>query len=104
MLVEAKADIDATNGKGQTPLHCACQKGWVEIAQYLVNANADINAPSEANNGNGRDGGSPLDIAKRKANSVLLQRRRAAVVRVSYREAVWRWRGGDVRVCCTAPF
>ena len=43
---------------------------------------ADINEPSAVNSKNGKDSGSPLDIAKRKANSVLLQRRRAAVVKV----------------------
>eukprot|EP00750_Incisomonas_marina_P014526 INCI17680.2.p2 GENE.INCI17680.2~~INCI17680.2.p2 ORF type:complete len:417 (+),score=118.88 INCI17680.2:93-1343(+) len=81
MLVDAKADIHATNAKGQTPLHCACQKGWVDIAKLLVEAKADINEPSAVNSKNGKDSGSPLDIAKRKANSVLLQRRRAAVVK-----------------------
>jgi hypothetical protein len=38
MLLEANADIHAVNDKGLTPLHCACQKGWLPVAQALVAA------------------------------------------------------------------
>lgn len=46
MLVDAKADIHATNAKGQTPLHCACQKGWLDIAKLLVDAKVNERARS----------------------------------------------------------
>jgi ankyrin repeat protein len=44
LLVEAGADINATNEAGFTALHGAAFKGLNEVVEYLVSKGADINA------------------------------------------------------------
>ena len=34
-IEQQKCDPNSTNNKEQTPLHCACQEGEIDIAQYL---------------------------------------------------------------------
>merc|ERR1712039_302915 len=46
-LVEQKADINATNGKGQTPLHMSIEYDFYFQSKYLLDAKAD---PSAKNN------------------------------------------------------
>ena len=43
-LVNQKADINAINDDGYTPLHNAASKGHLSVVEYLVNQKADINA------------------------------------------------------------
>ncbi len=44
VLVEAGADVNATNEADYTALHAATFRGWNEVVQYLVEHGADINA------------------------------------------------------------
>lgn len=49
-LVEAKANINAKDFKGNTPLHFAVEKGknYLEITQFLVTNGSDVNAKNDA--------------------------------------------------------
>ncbi|KAJ3535269.1 hypothetical protein NM208_g7204 [Fusarium decemcellulare] len=38
--------IDSTDGYGKTALHCACEKGRIDLVETLVSQGADINAVS----------------------------------------------------------
>jgi ankyrin repeat protein len=49
-LIERGADVGAKNKWGQTPLHWACERNYIEIAKLLLDAGADVEAKS--NNGN----------------------------------------------------
>ena len=42
-LVNKGSDINATDDYGETPLHVACDMGWIKIVKFLVEKNADIN-------------------------------------------------------------
>jgi len=44
VLVEAGADVNATNEADYTALHAATFRGWNEVVQYLVEHGANINA------------------------------------------------------------
>ena len=44
------ASVNATNIEGETPLHLACAKGHLEIAQWLQSAGASVNATSNVGN------------------------------------------------------
>lgn len=44
LLLESKANIEQTNGAGDTPLLLACRSGDVAIVRRLVEAGADLNA------------------------------------------------------------
>jgi ankyrin repeat protein len=44
ILVDAKADVNAVNDKGETPLFLAAMSGNVQIANLLIEANADVEA------------------------------------------------------------
>jgi uncharacterized protein len=43
-LLEAGADVDATDDEGFTPLHFAAQDDSEEVVQLLLDAGADVNA------------------------------------------------------------
>ena len=58
LLLEARADVDATDGTGATPLHAAVQHDALGVISLLLNANADTGARRG-------DGSTPIDIAKR---------------------------------------
>ncbi|XP_078422085.1 ankyrin repeat domain-containing protein 22 isoform X1 [Cetorhinus maximus] len=58
MLVNAKVDVNATDNRGNSALHYACQMKNKRIVSILTQANAD---PSIAN----KNGETPLDIATR---------------------------------------
>ncbi|MFC1793884.1 ankyrin repeat domain-containing protein, partial [Planctomycetota bacterium] len=42
LLVEAKADINAKDEEGNTPLHDASRTGKIEVVQLLIEAGASI--------------------------------------------------------------
>ena len=42
-LLAAKADVNAKNGKGATPLILAAQNGHAAVVRALVTAHADMN-------------------------------------------------------------
>ncbi|XP_078079706.1 ankyrin repeat domain-containing protein 22 [Mustelus asterias] len=58
MLLNAKVDVNATDNKGNSALHYACQMKNKRIVSVLAKANADV---SIAN----KNGETPLDIATR---------------------------------------
>ncbi|XP_078268825.1 ankyrin repeat domain-containing protein 22 [Rhinoraja longicauda] len=58
ILLKAKVDINATDHKGNSALHYACQMKSSRIVNVLIKANAD---PSIAN----KNGETPADIAKK---------------------------------------
>lgn len=41
LLLAAKADCDVQNSNGNTPLHLAAGKGWIQVAELLAGAGAD---------------------------------------------------------------
>lgn len=47
MLIDAKADVEARTNRGDSPLHCAAQRGFVKIVDRLIKANANVNAVNE---------------------------------------------------------
>jgi ankyrin repeat protein len=72
ILLEKKADINAKNKVGDTPIHIATRKGNKEIVSVLLEQKADINAKNKV-------GDTPIHIATRKGNkeivSVLLEQK-----------------------------
>lgn len=46
-IIEAKANINAVDEDGRTPLYLAVLKGDVEVAKSLIEAGADVNAVNE---------------------------------------------------------
>jgi len=61
--IAAGEDINARNEAGNTPLHYACERGYTEIVNLLLNSGADVNAQ---NNG----GHTPLHWACWRAYAV----------------------------------
>ena len=59
--------IDARDTDGSTPLHCATWKGHVDVAEFLVQAGADVNAVNQ----NEHWGTTPLHAAAH-ANQVKI--------------------------------
>lgn len=47
-LVQAKADVNATQEKGKSALHLACRAGWEEAVGFLLAAGTDVNAQDSA--------------------------------------------------------
>lgn len=41
VLLAARADCDVQNSNGNTPLHLAAGKGWLDVAERLAEAGAD---------------------------------------------------------------
>jgi ankyrin repeat protein len=45
LLLEKGADVNAKNGFGETPLHCACKQGHEEnVVSLLLENGAEVNA------------------------------------------------------------
>lgn len=44
LLIEARANVDLSDRKENSPLHWATQKGFTEIVEILLKANANPNA------------------------------------------------------------
>ena len=65
MLLAAKADVDAADGSGMSPLHYAAMLGASDAAGLLLGAGADAALRDE-------DGASPLDMAEGEAMTELL--------------------------------
>ena len=42
-LIEAGADLEATDWRGWTPLHCAVLRGHIEAIRLLIEASANVN-------------------------------------------------------------
>ncbi len=47
LLLANKADVNAKNKSGWTPLHCAADYGFKDIVELLLADHADVNAMSE---------------------------------------------------------
>lgn len=41
-LLRARADADVQNSNGNTPLHLAAGKGWLDVAERLAGGGADL--------------------------------------------------------------
>lgn len=52
-ILEAGADVNVTNHKGQTALHCAAKAGFADIVELLIDRGANVNAQDH-------DGNTPL--------------------------------------------
>jgi len=49
MFLESGADVDATHGANQAPLHAASTNGHLGATQMLLDRGASVNAPDNAN-------------------------------------------------------
>ena len=47
MLIDLGVDVNAADGRGNTPLHDAVRKGFASVVEFLVGSGADINAANE---------------------------------------------------------
>lgn len=65
-LIGKGADVNARNGKGQTPLVMACNLNWVEGVELLVNVGAKVDIPSST-------GETPLITAVHNRNVGLMR-------------------------------
>ena len=70
MLLAAKADVDAADGSGMSPLHYAAMLGASDAAGLLLGAGADAALRDE-------DGASPLDVAEERDPKGLYKKARA---------------------------
>jgi ankyrin repeat protein len=59
ILLETKADINARDNNGLTPLHCASGAGYKDVVELLLAKKADVNAKM-------RLGWTPLHFAAAK--------------------------------------
>jgi len=60
LLLAAGGEINATESRGQTPLHGAAFWGWNDVVQFLVDHHANLNATD-------RQGKTPIDSAMGRA-------------------------------------
>ena len=65
-LLNAKADVNATDQFGHTPLVFAVREGHVEVAKLLLQHQADVNSSS-------LDGAVPLHVAAERGHATLLR-------------------------------
>ncbi|PWA85036.1 Acyl-CoA-binding protein, ACBP [Artemisia annua] len=71
--VEAGISVDAKDSEGRTPLHWAVDRGHIDVAELLLNRNADVNLQDN-------DGQTPLHYAavcEREAIGELLVKKNA---------------------------
>src|SRR5437763_503800 len=47
-LIQAGADVNAYDWKGETPLHCAARNSRADVVQILIETGANINAGTRA--------------------------------------------------------
>ena len=66
LLLRYGADINFQNHIGQTALHKASQRGYVNIIKLMLNHNVDVDAPDH-------DGSTPLHLAVSKAHLETVQ-------------------------------
>jgi len=67
LLVERKADVNATNNYEDTPLHVAATVGHLAVARYLVAKGADVCALNKF-------GRTPADCTRRDQNGEWVRR------------------------------
>jgi hypothetical protein len=48
LLLQARANVQATDNRGNSPLHCAALKGSSDMCKALLKARADVNARSSS--------------------------------------------------------
>jgi ankyrin repeat protein len=65
LLLANKAAINATDGTGKTPLHCAAEQGKLDVVQLLLGKSADVYAKDN-------QGRTPLDIAVSKGQQAVV--------------------------------
>ena len=56
LLLNTKANVEAEDKDGGTPLSCAAKNGHVDVVKLLLNAKANVEAED-------KDGGTPLSCA-----------------------------------------
>jgi ankyrin repeat protein len=54
-----RADVNAKDNGGWTPLHCAAQRTCTKVAELLLDHGADVNARD-------KDGKTPGDVARNR--------------------------------------
>ena len=64
-MIDAGADVNATDYKGETPLHEAARYGNAEVIAVLLKAGADVNARDG-------DGNDPLDFARKHSHTKVI--------------------------------
>mmetsp|Transcript_23230 Transcript_23230/g.34776 ORF Transcript_23230/g.34776 Transcript_23230/m.34776 type:complete len:123 (+) Transcript_23230:1598-1966(+) len=57
-VLEIKANIEAKNNDGETPIHWAASRGFIEVVIYLYESKVDIEAKDN-------EGLTPLDYAQK---------------------------------------
>ena len=67
MVWVKKGYLDARNESGNTPLHEAARDGRLEICEFLIKHDADVNAKNT-------NGETPLDIATKKGYDAICER------------------------------
>ena len=65
-LLDAKAEVNARDDDGHTPLHCAAATGKIEIVQLLLTHQADVNATDSY-------GSKPLHYAAEKGSKDIVE-------------------------------
>ena len=75
-LVQSGADVDMRNVCGETPLYSAASNGCIDVVQFLIEHNADVNAccRAVADDNLQHDGGtSPLSVASKKGYAEIVR-------------------------------
>jgi ankyrin repeat protein/beta-lactamase regulating signal transducer with metallopeptidase domain len=100
LLITRGAKVDAENENGETPLHLAANRGHKEMVEVLIDNGADVNAKNIRRgatplhtavaashkdvvvlliksgadvNAKDRQGGTPLDLARRRGNAEIIE-------------------------------
>ena len=72
---------------GETPLHIACKKNYLEVAQALIIAGAELNIAN-------KEGETPLEIAKKNNNHKIIQVLELKINKTPESDAQMRPEGG----------